>query len=257
MAGSIVTECSGEDSNVVWRYFNDPLLPFEPVVFDEKQLAQRQLLAGHAGAGRGNTFYFTFHGQPLVLRHYRRGGLAQKLSKRHYIYTGLERTRAMREFDMLVALCEQEFPVSRPYACRVVRRGPFYQASLVTHRLAGRTLGESLLDSADAEPGLATWEKIGEVIARLHAAGVFHADLNAHNIMLGGDDAVSLIDFDRARIRPLPVEDAASDWCLSNIDRLQRSLIKIAAGQSDFSEGFAALKQRWQETLTYSISPRS
>lgn len=258
MTDSIVTECAaGHPGVVFWRHYRDALPAFDPVVFDEAQLLQKQLITGQAGAGRGNTFFFRLQGQALVLRHYRRGGLVQRLSKRHYLYTGLQRTRAMREFDMLAELCRQQLPVSRPYACRVVRQGPFYQASLVTHWLPGRTLAESLSAGTAQAPLMATWLKLGELIARLHAAGVYHADLNAHNIMLDGDESVSLIDFDRARIRPVPAGDPASDWCRANIERLQRSLLKITTDQAGFAEGFAALEQQWQESLRYSISPRS
>lgn len=252
-----MTECSAEHPGVIWRHRCDSLVPFDPVVFNEDLLARQQLITGQAGAGRGNTFFFTLQDQPLVLRHYRRGGLAQKLSKRHYLYTGLERTRAMREFDILMRLCRLQLPVSRPYACRVIRRGPFYQASLVTHRLAGLTLAESLSGTPDLEPAAATWLQTGELIARMHAAGVFHADLNAHNIMLDGKVSVSLIDFDRARVRPLPTGDPASGWCLANIRRLQRSLLKVSTGRSELAAGFALLEQQWRETLDHSISPRS
>lgn len=249
------------------------MLPFDSLVFDEEQLGQRQLLTGQASAGRGNTCFFTYREYPLVLRHYRRGGLVQRVSKQHYLYTGLEKTRAMREFGILLTLCELELPVSRPYACRVMRRGPFYRASLVTHRLVGyRTLaecllgdrsgqsvsdnGERLVAASGAALPMATWSAVGEVIGRLHAVGAYHADLNAHNIMLSEEGAVSLIDFDRAEIRALPAGDPASGWCLANIERLLRSLSK-EADPSVFETGFSALKRQWRDTLTYSISPRS
>ncbi len=261
MTESIVTQRAADAPGTVWRYCSDPLLPFDPIVFDENALARRQLITGQAGAGRGNTFFFSWRGQALVLRHYRRGGLAQKLSRRHYLYTGLERTRAMREFDMLVELCRLPLAVSRPYACRVERRGMFYQASLVTHRLAGQTLAEILAESqaSDTTQALLTndiWKHVGALIARMHAAGVFHADLNAHNIMLDGP-SLSLIDFDRAQHRALPAGDPASGWCLANIERLQRSVRKLAGDHEEMASGFALLEQQWRESLNQSISPRS
>jgi tRNA A-37 threonylcarbamoyl transferase component Bud32 len=68
------------------------------------------------------------------------------------------------------------------------------------------------------------WRAIGAAIARLHRHGVDHADLNAHNILLDKNAAVSVIDFDRGRLR------APGAWTASNLSRLQRSLTKIAAG---------------------------
>jgi len=51
---------------------------------------------------------------------------------------------------------------------------------------------------------------------------VDHADLNAHNILMG-DGGVSIIDFDRGRLR------APGKWAAANLARLQRSLMKIGA----------------------------
>jgi Ser/Thr protein kinase RdoA (MazF antagonist) len=57
----------------------------------------------------------------------------------------------------------------------------------------------------------------------LHEYGVWHADLNAHNILVAGGAGVSLIDFDRARRR------AAGSWREANLERLHRSLDKVCA----------------------------
>jgi len=53
----------------------------------------------------------------------------------------------------------------------------------------------------------------------LHAAGADHADLNAHNILLDGDGVVSVIDFDRGRLRN------GGSWMRRNLARLQRCLL--------------------------------
>jgi 3-deoxy-D-manno-octulosonic acid kinase len=56
----------------------------------------------------------------------------------------------------------------------------------------------------------------------LHRAGVDHADLNAHNILLDSQGVVSVIDFDRGRLR------SPGSWRNANLLRLHRSLGKIA-----------------------------
>ncbi len=207
------------------------------------------MITGAAKAGRGNTFFFTYCGQALVLRHYHRGGLAQRISKDRYLFTGLEYTRSMHEFGVLVQLHQRQFPVSPPYACQVVRRGLFYRASLVTHKLDAETLAERLGDLAQRPLTESVWADVGDTLARLHRQGVYHADLNAHNIMLDDNGAVSVIDFDRARLRQLPGGNPASGWCLANIHRLERSLAKISGDTSVYAEGFATLKQHWMQAL--------
>ena len=56
---------------------------------------------------------------------------------------------------------------------------------------------------------MTSWRAIGAAIARLHRGGVDHADLNAHNILLDGRGAVSVIDFDRGRVRGARRMDSA------------------------------------------------
>ena len=82
-----------------------------------------------------------------------------------------------------------------------------------------QSLSAALAQSAIPE---STWRAIGAAIAALHSHGVDHADLNAHNILLG-EGGISIIDFDRGRLR------APGAWTSRNLQRLQRSLRKISA----------------------------
>jgi 3-deoxy-D-manno-octulosonic acid kinase len=81
------------------------------------------------------------------------------------------------------------------------------------------------------------WRAIGAVIARLHRFGVDHADLNAHNILLDAHGAVSVIDFDRGRLR----EPGA--WARGNLQRLRESLLKISAALPEMR--FSAQVWEW------------
>ena len=113
-------------------------------------------------------------------------------------------------------------PVPRPIAARYRRSGLWYRCDILTQRIAGARPLSSLL--AEAPFGGAAWQSIGAAVARLHRAGVDHADLNAHNILMDGEGLVSVIDFDRGRMRP------PGRWASRNLRRLHRSLTKIAAG---------------------------
>jgi 3-deoxy-D-manno-octulosonic acid kinase len=251
--GTSVTVEDPDQRGVYWRYPNSNTPAFNPIVFDEVQLADQNLISGLAVAGRGNTFFVNLEGQLLVLRHYRRGGLARRVSANRYIFTGLSRTRAMLEFDILQQMHDMQLPVPKPFACRVVQHGFTYEASIVIHRLQGNTLAHQLVSRAVSDK---QWRNIGSTIALFHRQGIYHADLNAHNIILSDEGLVSLIDFDRARYRPVNTTPSSEKWCVSNLDRLWRSLEKGAKREQvnalvqDVAKGFELLKSGWESSMT-------
>ena len=65
---------------------------------------------------------------------------------------------------------------------------------------------------------------MGQCIARFHRAGVFHADLNAHNVQIDAANRIFLLDFDRGRIRGRRAAAGGE----ANLARLHRSLTKIS-----------------------------
>ena len=156
-----------------------------------------------------------------VLRHCRRGGMVPRFMGDRYLWTGAERTRSFAEFRLLASMAREGLPVPAPIAARYRRHGPFYTADLITQRVASaRTLAECLAwGSLDAELA----QRTGELVARFHRAGVWHADLNAHNILVA-ESQLYLIDFDRGERRP-PDET----WRIANLQRLRRSLVKLGA----------------------------
>ncbi len=187
--------------------------------FDPATWQRRERLLGTA-RGRGAAVFVRGEGGDYVLRHYRRGGLPAKLSDDCYLWSGLERSRPWHEWHLLVTLQAHDLPAPRPVAVRVVQSGLCYRADIVTARIAGQALAQIL----GREPlPRENWREVGACIRRFHEAGVYHADLNAHNILLDEAGRVFLVDFDRGRFR-LP-----GDWRQSNLDRLQRSLRKLAS----------------------------
>jgi 3-deoxy-D-manno-octulosonic acid kinase len=183
-------------------------------------------------AGRGSVFFLQAGPDRWVWRHYRRGGAIAPLLGDRYLYTTSERTRAYREFRLLARLTELGLPVPAPVAAQYQRTAiAFYRADLITVELPpGWTLADAITGH-DLEPD--RWEIIGATIARFHAAGVQHADLNAHNVLLATDpwpesaDNVYLLDFDRGRMRP------RGPWEADVLARLQRSLEKVATQRAD------------------------
>lgn len=182
---------------------------------------QRGALHVQAG-GRGGVAMIATPAGECVLRHYRRGGQVARLLADRYLWRGREHTRSFREFRLLAQIAAMGLPGPVPVAARVRRRGLFYTADLITRRIAGaRTLVECLaLGQLDAELAAAT----GALVARFHRAGVWHADLNAHNVLVA-PAGLYLIDFDRGRLRA-----PAEGWRRANLQRLRRSLLKVGAG---------------------------
>jgi 3-deoxy-D-manno-octulosonic acid kinase len=83
------------------------------------------------------------------------------------------------------------------------------------------------------------WSKVGACISLFHRYDVYHADLNARNILLTGDDKVYLIDFDNSYIRT-----GTMAWKKKNIARLKRSLLKFKKNSPGFNfdeDNWAAL----------------
>jgi 3-deoxy-D-manno-octulosonic acid kinase len=182
--------------------------------------ARAQVMA--ADEGRGATWFIDSGPNRWVLRHYRRGGLIARYSRDRYVWAGEARVRAFAEYRLLARLTTLGLPVPRPIAARYERLGITYRCDLITQRIPDVRPLSSLLRSGALGEG--TWKAIGTTIARLHLAGVDHADLNAHNILADGRDAVSVIDFDRSRMR------RGGRWRTRNLSRLHSSLEKVTGG---------------------------
>jgi 3-deoxy-D-manno-octulosonic acid kinase len=200
-----------------------------PAWFDESYWRERGEIDGEA-RGRGTTYFIRSGKQNFVLRHYRRGGLIARVLRDHYFWQGEAATRAFAEWQLLYHLHRAGLPVPAPVAARYKRQGPTYTADLITERLVDSIpLADALRRRGIPILG---WITIGRCIRSFHDLGVCHPDLNAHNILLVGDDAVYLIDFDRGRLMKPGL------WCDGNLVRLRRSLEKITygLGPDHFSE---------------------
>lgn len=176
-----------------------------------------------AGAGRGAAYFIEADGRSLVLRHYRRGGLVARFLRDRYFWRGAPRTRAFREWHLLYQLQRAGLPVPVPVAAGYRRRGQAYTCDLLVQRIpATRTLAQLAIEGPLP---IARWIALGRVLRQFHVRGVCHADLNAHNVLLGeATDDIWLLDFDRGSLR------APGWWCDANLARLHRSLAKLTAG---------------------------
>ena len=206
--------------------------------FDPGYWQERAALSTQAG-GRGGVAMIATPAGECVLRHYRRGGMVAALMGDRYLWTGADRTRSFAEFRLLQTIARLSLPGPQVVAARYQRLGMHYRADLITRRIPEtQTLAVCAADGRlDAELA----QEVGALVARFHRAGVWHADLNAHNVLVA-PSALYLIDFDRGRLRA-----PGQGWRMANLQRLRRSLFKLGAA----ADGEAAFDQQTWTPLLY------
>ena len=206
--------------NAKQRYYlskKESFLAFDANFFDRHWLKEHHFVFSEA-LGRAIATMFNWDNHQLVLKECCRGGLPAKLSRNKYFYAGIKRTRVYKEFKLLSWMAKKGLPVSTPCFAEIEIKGALYQAKIITQYIANSTsLADSIAKKALAEN---MWKTVGSVIKRFHQQQVCHADLNACNILLVGDD-VSLIDFDQSVVKK------GQAWKKRNLNRLKRSLLKI------------------------------
>lgn len=169
-----------------------------------------------AEGGRNAAWYIRCEGREGVLRHYRRGGWVARVSHDRYLWTGIRGVRSLNEFDILRSLYEAGLPVPRPYAAVYWKQGLGYRAAIIVERIPDVRPLASAFQDADSE-------QVARSIYTMHEQGVWHADLNAYNVLLDPEGRAWLVDFDKARRTTLSLERRSA-----NLLRLRRSLAKVA-----------------------------
>ncbi len=208
-----------------------------PQWFDPSFWQAQSRLRARKG-GRGTVGFIDGPAGPMVLRHFRRGGALAPIRGDRYLWLGAERSRSFREFVLLQRLRAMDLPVPEPLAARCVRHGMWARADLLSVELPGaETLAEMLAAGHVSEDD---WRLVGSMLARFHAAGVDHADLNAHNVVLA-HGGWHLLDFDRGRLRK-----PACRWQRRNLARLLRSIRKVASRPAPTPDW---LMRQWQVLL--------
>jgi len=185
-------------------------------------------LQTEAGIGRAKVVYFPYEGKTFVLKHYYRGGAVASVLKDQYLGFNVEKSRAFKEWRLLNKMRELGLPVPVAVAAHVERDRFFYRADLITEKIEDTKTLADVLTTQVMTAG--QWQKIGACIKRFHHHDIYHADLNARNILLSGSGDVYLIDFDNSYFRV----DSAK-WKMANLARLKRSLLKFKKNTSGFN----------------------
>jgi len=174
--------------------------------------------------GRGAAWRITLPGGlRAVLRRNRRGGAVARFLNETYI--GFVE-RPFRELVVTTAARQRGVATPEVLAARVEGRVA-YRGALVTAEIPDAlTLVDALRAAPDGGRRKTLAAAAGRVVARMHRAGVWHADLNLTNLLVTGAGApdVTVLDFDRARLASGPLRQRARR---KNLQRLARSLRKL------------------------------
>ena len=227
------------------HYFNDSVISdLAPPFFDGDHHAngkQRDstALSHETGIGRARVVYFIHNNTAMVLKHYYRGGAVAALIKDHYFGFSIENTRSFKEWRLLKKMRGFDLPVPDAVAAHVKKGLFYYQADLVTRKLENTKTLSDILSAGRLNSE--QWKKVGACIHAFHQKNIYHADLNARNVLLNQEGEVYLIDFDNSYIR-----SDSKTWKMSNLARLKRSLLKFKKNESVFYFE----EQDWSALLT-------
>lgn len=210
-----------------------------PDFFDPGYWQNKGAIVGNE-KGRGTTWFVRHGNHELVLRHYYRGGFISRFNRDCYLFTGLENTRAFKEYATLETLKAKGLRVPEPAGARVTQHGLFYRADLITRRIEN---AHDLLQCLQTPAADSLIDSIAESISLLHKAGVMHPDLNIQNILVDSDNLVWVIDFDQAKIIEL-----SSNSKSAMLARLKRSFEKevLRHGIKWSAENWALFEARYQ-----------
>lgn len=221
----------------------DPELVAEAseAIFSADYWQQQQQVSGKA-SGRSTAWFIDSGDNKWLLRHYYRGGLVGKFNRDRFAREPIVKSRAMAEFSLLLKLRELELPVPKPVAARYERAPVWgYRADILVEVIPN---AQDLFHILSERSILTeTWAEVGAAIKRLHNAGVYHSDLNCHNLMLDADNKVWIVDFDKCGFKE------AADWQQANLDRLRRSLRKEREKAREHGTSFHWHESAWQALL--------
>ncbi|HET7276381.1 MAG TPA: lipopolysaccharide kinase InaA family protein [Longimicrobiaceae bacterium] len=166
------------------------------------------------------------NGERAVVRQYRRGGMVRHLNSGRYFvghraFAELRATERARvggaRVPLVLAASEQP-------------AGFGYSASLATLWIPDSSGLSDWLRAATREGRRVVMGAVGREIARMHAAGVAHPDLNLNNVLVAGGfgspPLVHLLDFDKARLYR---GAAPSNRRARDLERFARSARKLSA----------------------------
>jgi hypothetical protein len=183
--------------------------------------------APEAGAGnRKSAFRMQLDdGLELYARRGRRGGLIASILSD--VYVGIA-PRPLNELAITLAAMKRGIPVAEPMGAMVEWIAPaLYRGFFLTRAVRGMTLWQFIKTDDDPTVRNHVLAQARAAIDAMQAKGLFHADLNLHNLLVTqarDSFTAMIIDLDKARLFDAPVSAAMRR---ANAARLLRSARKL------------------------------
>ncbi len=133
---------------------------------------------------------------PVVIKHYRRGGLPGKLIKRRYFWR--PKTRGQKEYELLHRVRQAGVQAPEPVAF-AYRGRLFYLAWLITRQIQ-QPLSLARISLKDEARARQLMKSVAAQILLLVDHGIRHVDLHPGNVVVDPQDRVFVLDFDRGYI---------------------------------------------------------
>ena len=146
-------------------------------------------------SGRGTVQRFPCGERWGIVRKCLRGGMMRHFIRESYLL----HNRPLSELRLHDHVWRLGLPVPEPLGACWQWRGPFVRGAFATVEIPA----PNLLDYVQTQPeqGIEVMLRCGELFRRMHDLGVWHADLQVRNVLVG-ELSLYLIDLDNARLIP-------------------------------------------------------
>lgn len=219
-------------------YLRNDLAGQAAPIIESMSRRTRQHLIGNVpdGAGnRGSGFRLKVSSGPeLFIRYAHRGGLMRLLVRDWY--WGVI-PRPLLELAVAAEAYRRNVAVAEPLGAKIEWIMPgVYRGALLTRALQGMTLWQFVQTDDDPQVRMHVAAQARRTIDFAHKKGLFHADLNLHNIFIttaGESFSAVLLDLDKARIYS---GSLAASLRANNLARLRRSIGKLDPEHHYFSQ---------------------
>ena len=160
------------------------------------------------------------------------------------VYAGMT-PRPLTELGLTVEAMRRGIPVAEPMGAMIEWIGPaLYRGFFLTRAVRGMTLWEFLKTDDDPIVRGHVLRQARSAIDTMHNQGLFHADLNLHNLLVTQareSFTVIIIDLDKSRLFDAPLSAAMRR---ANAARLVRSARKLdPSGRSIDAAALSILQQ--------------